>query len=156
MKERQKTAVITGATSGIGLAVASRLLKDGVKAYLLGNHFDGLEALIANHDGIDAADAIFCRVNLENEAEILETTTSIKKESFIDYLVHCAGYYDNASFENADVSSLDKSYLVNVRAPYLISKELLPGLTRASGIMVFISSSVVTGIRKKNILHYSQ
>jgi NADP-dependent 3-hydroxy acid dehydrogenase YdfG len=154
-KERQKTAVITGATSGIGLAVALRLLRDGAKAYLLGNRFDRLKALIENQVDIDASNAGFCHVNLENEAEINQTTLSITKELYVDYLIHCAGYYDNKSFEHADVTSLDTSYRVNVRAPYLITKQLLPGLTRARGSLVFINSSVVMGIRKKNILHYS-
>jgi NADP-dependent 3-hydroxy acid dehydrogenase YdfG len=56
-------------------------------------------------------------------------------------LVHGAGVFACAPVARASVHELDRLYRVNVRAPYVLTQALLPGLRRARGQVVFVNSS---------------
>jgi NADP-dependent 3-hydroxy acid dehydrogenase YdfG len=59
----------------------------------------------------------------------------------LDVLVHSAGTIELASLETAAVDDLDRQYAANVRAPYLLTQELLPALRASQGQIVFINST---------------
>ena len=72
-----------------------------------------------------------------------------------DILIHSAGYYRAGSVEAASVEELDRHYVVNVRAPFLITQALLPRLRERHGQIVFVNSSVCRQAGKARLSAYS-
>jgi NAD(P)-dependent dehydrogenase (short-subunit alcohol dehydrogenase family) len=73
----------------------------------------------------------------------------------LDVLVHCAGVYYQDELEKARIEDFDLQYAINVRAPYLLTKSLLPLLTAARGQIVFINSSAGLSAKRSAVGQYS-
>jgi len=129
-----RTAVVTGASSGIGAATATRLAADGFDVVLGARRLDRLESL---------ASSIGAR------ALPLDVTDQGSVDAFagaldrVDVLVNNAGgAFDAAAVADADLDSWTRSYDVNVLGTVRVTKALLPAL-RASGAgdVLFVSST---------------
>jgi NAD(P)-dependent dehydrogenase (short-subunit alcohol dehydrogenase family) len=80
--------------------------------------------------------------DLERDEAII--TLAVKLEVLfggLDVLVHSAGLFRGGSVEKDSVSDFDRQYRVNVRAPYMMTKSLLPRLLERQGEIVFVNSS---------------
>ena len=73
---------------------------------------------------------------IEQLAEMIQDTYQT-----LDILVHSAGTITLAPIRNANVADLDDQYRVNFRAPYLLTRALLPLLRRSRGQVVFVNSN---------------
>jgi NADP-dependent 3-hydroxy acid dehydrogenase YdfG len=129
-----RTAVVTGASSGIGAATAARLAEEGFDVVLGARRMDRLEALAASIGG---------------RALPLDVTDPSSVEAFaaavdrVDVLVNNAGgAFDANPVAEADLDSWARSYELNVLGTVRLTKTLLPAL-RASGAgdVVFVSST---------------
>jgi NAD(P)-dependent dehydrogenase (short-subunit alcohol dehydrogenase family) len=72
----------------------------------------------------------------------------------LDILIHSAGVFYQAHMERARPEDLDHLYAVNVRAPYLLTQQLLPLLIAARGQIVFINSSVGLSAKRPDVGQY--
>ncbi len=132
------TAVVTGASSGIGRAIARGLGRLGTSVHLLGSRQEALEALAR-----EMGDAVCHRTELTAESEIRRCAADIAKAcDGVDVLVHAAGFIALGRVGEASVEDLDRQYQVNVRAPYLLTQALLPQLRSCAGQVVLLNSSV--------------
>ena len=130
-----KSILITGASSGIGKAVAIECSKLGASVIISGRNsvrlqetFDSLEGV--GHDQITA--------DLENNQEIQYLIDNI---SSIDGVVHCAGITKTIPFQFINEENLSTIMQVNFIAPTLISKELVKKkILKKGASIVFISS----------------
>jgi NAD(P)-dependent dehydrogenase (short-subunit alcohol dehydrogenase family) len=140
-----QVALITGASSGIGRAMALALGAVGAKLCVVGRNTRQLEEVVAAA-GDAAAAAVVFPADLSREEEIQRLARSVHQEvGAVDLLIHSAG---------APVEELDRQYQVNVRAPFLLTQLLLPALVERRGQIVFINSSV--GLRgKAGVTQYS-
>jgi NADP-dependent 3-hydroxy acid dehydrogenase YdfG len=129
-----RTAVVTGASSGIGAATAVRLAEEGFDVVLGARRLDRLAALAHSIGG---------------RALQLDVTDQASVEAFagaldrVDVLVNNAGgAFDAAAVADADPESWLRTYEVNVLGTVRLTKALLPAL-RASGAgdVVFVSST---------------
>ena len=111
---RGKSAIVTGAASGIGKASAEALTASG--AEVMG--FD----LIASSA---AFDVIFCDVSSESSVTAA-VAEAARRFGGIDILVNCAGIQLDADLADLDVAVLDKMYAVNLRGPILVMRACLP------------------------------
>jgi NADP-dependent 3-hydroxy acid dehydrogenase YdfG len=138
---RAKTAVVTGASSGIGRAIALALANEGAHLWLVGRRLSVLEetAQLAGQD----ADAVHpFRVDLTDDDDIRALAADLRdKVGHLDVLVLCAGEIHHAEHAEASISDLDAQYRANVRGPYLLTQTLLPLLRAASGQIAFINST---------------
>jgi NADP-dependent 3-hydroxy acid dehydrogenase YdfG len=138
---RAKTAVVTGATSGIGAATARALAAGGLRVLLVGRNARKLAAsartLGRGHLGSLQADL----ASPEQIRALLATLAA--RVGALDVLVHCAGEYDWTAAGSLDVQAFERLFAVNVRAPYLLTQGLLAALARAKGQVIFLNSSVV-------------
>jgi NADP-dependent 3-hydroxy acid dehydrogenase YdfG len=131
-----QTAVITGASSGIGRAIAQKLGTHGAKLCLPGRAPEKLQAL-----GIPRPPMIY-GVDLTVPGEIEDfVADSAAKCGRVDILVHSAGVIGLGAMENASLEELDRQLNVNLRAPYLLTQALLPMLKASRGQIVFINST---------------
>jgi NADP-dependent 3-hydroxy acid dehydrogenase YdfG len=129
-----RTAVVTGASSGIGAATAERLAADGFDVVLGARRIDRLTELAASIGGRALALDVTDPASVEAFAGALDR---------VDVLVNNAGgAFDARPVADADLDSWTRTYEVNVLGTVRLTKALLPAL-RASGggDVVFVSST---------------
>jgi NADP-dependent 3-hydroxy acid dehydrogenase YdfG len=129
-----RTAVVTGASSGIGAATAARLAAEGFDVVLGARRLDRLTTLAESIGGralpLDVTDA----QSVAAFADALDR---------VDVLVNNAGgAFDAAQVADADLTSWTRSLEVNVLGTVRLTKALLPALRAAGGgDLVFVSST---------------
>lgn len=136
-----RTAVVTGAGSGIGRAIAEALAAEGARLAVLGRRREPLEEL-----AVAVGDARVQTVDLA-DVEAAEHAGRELLEHFprLDLLVHSAGAYARGELAELDTQTLAHLWAVNVAAPLRLTQILLPALRAAGGDVVFLNSSVVAG-----------
>jgi len=126
-----KTALVTGASSGIGAAVVERLRKEGLQVHALARSAKGLEAL---------AERTGCIPHVLDVTDVAGVTRLTKEVAF-DVLVNNAGVDRPGSILNADAEGIDLLIDVNLRAVLHLCRLVLPGMVaRDRGHVVNISS----------------
>jgi NADP-dependent 3-hydroxy acid dehydrogenase YdfG len=134
-------AVVTGATGGIGRAVVNALSRGGATVWAVGRDSVRLDAL---ETSADVGKVVPLRADLQDDRELESAASSILRATeTLDVLVHAAGIIRLATCEETTADDLDAQYRVNFRAPYLLTKALLPALRRAGGQIAFVNSSSV-------------
>jgi 3-oxoacyl-[acyl-carrier protein] reductase len=136
-----KTALVTGASRGIGRAAALALAKAGAQVlvhYSTGKtEAQAVVAEIRNNGG--RADAIGADLARPDGAHVLAREVRRIIGDRLDVLVANAGVSKSAAIEDLSVEEFDRLFAVNVRAPYFLVQQLLPILGEGSSI-VFVSS----------------
>ncbi len=137
-----QVAVVTGASSGVGKAIALALAQQKADLCLVGRHSETLDAIART--ALIGSSQVFCyQADLALESDIRYLATRIEKDcEGVDILIHSAGFIDIGRIETASVEDLDRQYRVNLRAPYVLTQALLPTLRSSKGQIVFINSSV--------------
>ncbi|HEX7182472.1 MAG TPA: SDR family NAD(P)-dependent oxidoreductase [Thermoanaerobaculia bacterium] len=140
---RGRVALLTGASSGIGAALADALASAGAKLLLSGRDSARLEE-VAVRTRVASPRVETAAADLADEAQVRSLATHVQ-ETFgrLDLLVHSAGALHWGAVETAPVEELDRQLLLNVRAPYLLTQILLPLLRAARGQIVFLNSNAV-------------
>jgi short-subunit dehydrogenase len=137
-----QTAVVTGASSGIGKAIALSLAAQGAAVCLVGRKPQRLELVAASARAKASRIAIY-EADLTIDDDIRELKTRLQHDfSSVDLLIHSAGGISMGGVESAPVEEFDWQYRVNLRAPYLLTQSLLPMLRIGQGQVVFINSLV--------------
>jgi len=137
----KKTALITGASSGIGMATARELAKEGFSLILCGRRLERLEQLKAELSVLTAVH-VLC-FDVRNKNEVAEAIQSIPADfSKIDVLINNAGNAHGLSpIESADLDDWDAMIDINVKGLLYVSRAIIPGMSeRRSGHIIHIGS----------------
>jgi len=149
-----RVAVVTGASSGIGRAIALALSREGVEVCAVGRNPDALAETVAMARQFSAVAGF--QMDLTVKDTLPPLLKHLEKNSKgLHILVHSAGLYHQAQMEHAKIEDLDAQYATNVRAPYILTQLLLPMLTLAQGQIVFINSSAGLTAKRPEIGQYS-
>jgi len=136
-----KTALVTGASRGIGRASALALAKAGAQVLVhyssRGKEAEAVVAEIRQAGG--RADKVAADLRAPNGPHALAKLVHGIVGSRLDILVANAGIAKAASIEDTTVEDFDALFAVNVRAPYFLVQQLLPAMCKGSSI-VFVSS----------------
>jgi short-subunit dehydrogenase len=128
-----REALVTGASSGLGPVIARRLHQEGVRLVLSARRRPELDALARELFG---SRVVTADLSQRGEAERLAGEAGP-----VDILVAIAGVGASGPLINFDVAGLDQALDVNVRAPMVLSRLLLPGmLRRRAGHVVLMAS----------------
>ncbi len=142
--DRIRAAVVTGATSGIGAAIAAALAAAGYRLVVTSRDAAKLVAL-QTRLGLNDERCRGYEADFADTVATEEIAARIAAENpEIDVLVHSAGYLAFGDLASAGAEVLDTHYNINVRAPWVLSHHLLPGLVRCCGQVVFINTSAST------------
>lgn len=138
---KDKVALITGGSSGIGLEIAKSLAKEGTHIAITGRNFDKLENAINQLDEFDVdTTAIVCdSMNIEDiKACVAHTLETFAR---IDILVNNAGIMKNAPFLETTEEMLEEMMQTNVYGPFRFMQEVAPIMIKQnSGDIVNMSS----------------
>ena len=137
---KEQVAVVTGASSGIGKAIALGLAAQGAKLCLLGRKLDTLLAIAKSVE--TSPQVVSYQVDLTLDEDIQKLKSNLVEDfGQVDLLIHSAGIISLGEMKTAPVEDLDLQYRTNVRAPYALTQALLPMLIPRQGQIVFINSS---------------
>jgi len=150
-----KTALVTGASRGIGRAIALELAKVGVQVLV---HYSAsprqAESVVAEiRKAGGRAQALKADLALPGGAHDLAKQTRAIVGDRLDILVANAGSGKSATIEDTTVEDFDQLFAVNVRAPFFLVQQLLPIL--GSGSSVILVSSLAAHAVVGNLSAYS-
>jgi len=130
-------ALVTGATSGIGRAVALQLARDGAEVLVHGRDAArGAETV--QEITADGGEASFVAADLSDAADVQRLASDVGD---VDILINNAGIARFAPTAEFDVSAYDNMFASNVRAPFFLVAALAPGMAaRGHGSIVSVSS----------------
>jgi NAD(P)-dependent dehydrogenase (short-subunit alcohol dehydrogenase family) len=134
-----KTALIIGATGGMGKAIAQKLIQQGMKVYGVGRRNDF------------PAGCVGIQIDITSDAGRESLFQVLAKEEKLDVLIHSAGIL----LESHDIEDLDIQYNTNFRAPYIITRKFFPLLSSAKGQVVFINSMAGLAIHRSELEQYA-
>ncbi len=136
--------MVTGASSGIGRAIALGLAAQGAALCLVGRRRQVLEQVEEEARAAGAGLAVSCAADLALDADLDGLVRRATRDlGRCDVLVNAAGTISPAPIASAGVEDLDRHYRTNLRAPAALTRALLPALRAAGGQIVFISSTAV-------------
>ncbi len=134
-----RVAVVTGASSGVGRAVAIALSRQGAQICAVGRNPTALAETVAAVQPFSSITAF--QIDLTSGESLEPLVRHLTDAGRLDILIHCAGIIHQDRIETARIEDLNLQYATNVRAPYLLTKRLLPLLTTSRGQIVFVNSS---------------
>jgi len=130
-----KTAVVTAAASGIGLACAEMFAREG--AHVIATDID--EQKLARVQGVTP--------------RRLDVTDAVAIQAFaretgpIDILFNCAGYVHHGTILDCDESAWDSSFNLNVKSMYRLIRAFLPGMLARGGGSIINMSSAASSVK---------
>jgi 3-oxoacyl-[acyl-carrier protein] reductase len=125
-----KSAIITGASRGIGLAIARALAREGVRLGLLSRSKPNIGGEFVACDLTDL-DGITLAVH-----------KLVERLGTVDFLINNAGTFLEQSVPDMQLADWERVQRVNLTAPYLVTREVLPDMiARRSGRIINISST---------------
>jgi len=144
-KPHPRVVMVTGATSGIGRAVARRFASVSDRVIAVGRNSAALDEVAAEivRNGGECSTV---RCDVTNDTDIDKAFESVIGEtSRLDVLVNAAGHISTGSIENTSLAAWDAMMNVNLRAVFHLMQLASPLLIKSKGNIVNISS--VTGLR---------
>jgi short-subunit dehydrogenase len=139
---QHQSAVVTGASSGIGKALTQALAEQGAALFLIGRNRETIEAT-AEAARVTARRVLTHEADLTKDDDIHQLTARLQREfPSVDLLIHSAGVISLGRLESAPIEDLDRQYRINVRVPYQLTQALLPMLKASRGQIVFMNSLV--------------
>ncbi|MBN9549861.1 MAG: oxidoreductase [Alphaproteobacteria bacterium] len=132
---KRKTALVTGASSGMGKEIAKRLIRDGYQVYVAARQIEKMEDLAA-------LGASALRMDISKDADIEAVVANILAEvDGVDVLVNNAGFGLYGPVEEIGMDEARYQFEVNVFGPARLTQLLLPAMRRKkAGTIVNITS----------------
>lgn len=133
-----KTALITGAAQGIGLAIAGKFVSEGARVIVTDINADALDTVAKKLD---------CRTQVLNVTDARAVQSCAESYSAVNVLVNCAGFVHHGTILDCEEEDWERSLTLNVTSMYRTIRAFLPGMQeRQSGAIVNIAS-VVSSVR---------
>jgi NAD(P)-dependent dehydrogenase (short-subunit alcohol dehydrogenase family) len=143
-----KTALVTGGTSGIGLETARRFIEEGARVIVTGTNPDN----IAEAQRVLGPDALVLKADAGDVAAQKVVADTVKAHfGTLDIAFLNAGVADFRPVESWDEAGFDRSFAINVKGPYFLVQALLPLLSNPASIVLNTSINAHLGMPGSSI-----
>jgi NAD(P)-dependent dehydrogenase (short-subunit alcohol dehydrogenase family) len=141
MRLRGLVAIVTGATSGLGEAIARRFAREGALVAVIGRDEERGERVVSGI-AADGGTAAFIRTDVTKENEVREMVENVlDRFGKIDIVVNNAGLVIPGDAVSLTLDEWETVFAVNVTSCYLVSRHTLPHLLKqGSGVIINVSS----------------
>lgn len=134
-----KVALVTGAGTGIGKAVAVMLAEEGAKVIIAGRSENTLQESAAQHANIS-----YIVADVTKREDVKRMESKIKDEyGRLDILINNAGWAPVHSLEDVDMDEYDRCFNINTRSVVELTTTLLPLIRESKGNIVNVDSAAV-------------
>ena len=145
-KSAKGTALVTGASSGIGAIYADRLARRGFDLILVARNRDRLDKLAARLSGETGRSVEVVAADLGDRADLARIEALLRTNAGITLLVNSAGVGATTPLLGSDIDKMEQMIALNVNALTRLTYAAVPGLVaRGGGTIVNIASSVAVG-----------
>ena len=142
-KLKDKVAVITGGSSGIGLATAERFVAEGAYVFITGRR----QAELDKAKSLIEKNVTAVQGDVTKADDLARVAAAVKSEKgIVDIIVSSAGITEQGYIDSLTPDHFDKVFNLNGRAPVFLVNKLLPLMTRGGSIILISSAMHVMGI----------
>jgi len=135
-----KVALVTGAGRGIGKAISLMLAQSGYRVILAARSRDQLEEVhreIRDRGG----EALVVAADLTRDEDIQQLVETSRSWGTVDILINNAGWGKRAPVVKGNIDDWDRTFRVNLRAPMILAKQLLPNMiAKGEGAVINVGS----------------
>lgn len=118
----QKVAIVTGASSGLGLAISAKFAAEGAKVVMASRNRESLDAA-AEKASAHGGDVITCLTDVTDEKEVARLFRTVERQfERLDLLVNNAGAFDGGPLESLSLETWEHVLAVNLRGPFLCTR----------------------------------
>ena len=136
MAEATRTWLITGCSTGIGRALAERLIAKGERVFATARNPEQLRDLVVGHDNAHAL-----KLDVDVAADIKAAVAAVERAGRLDVLVNNAGYGYLTAIEEADEQGYRAQFETNMFGLIAMTKAVLPAMReRGSGHIINVAS----------------
>jgi NAD(P)-dependent dehydrogenase (short-subunit alcohol dehydrogenase family) len=132
-----KNILVTGSTRGIGAAAAELFLQRGGAVILHGRRAADVDAAVARLSTQHAGRVRGIAADLSDRAQCRSLAAQV---GTLDILVNCGGVFHETAIADTSLAIWNETIAVNLTAPWVLSRELLPALQQRNGIIVNVGS----------------
>lgn len=132
MSETTKTAIVTGASGGLGRAIAEAFVGDGFNVVVTGTSQEKLSQTVAALGAPDRTVAVVADVSRKDgRRKIVEA--ALERFGRVDILINNAGVFEPRPFLDVDEVHLDRFLDINLKGTFFLTQEVVPHLRDAGG-----------------------
>jgi NAD(P)-dependent dehydrogenase (short-subunit alcohol dehydrogenase family) len=156
MKLKDKVAIVTGSTKGIGAAIAEEYIKEGAKVVVVGTNTERGDAVVKKLQSL-GGEAFFQKTDLGNMDSVQQLIdATLAKYGKVDILVNNAGLDDDitATPDKITEEIYDRVMDVNVKGPFFLCQKVMPVMAKnGGGAIVNMGSIASTGAGRGPIVY---
>jgi NAD(P)-dependent dehydrogenase (short-subunit alcohol dehydrogenase family) len=151
-----KVAIITGAGTGIGRAIAFSMAREGAKIALLGRRKDKLDEAAAEiYGALPESEAIATVCDITKSTDTINAVSYVEKSlGLLNILVNNAGALSVSTIETISEQEWDQLITTNLKGPFLMCRAGLPAMRRAGGGSIINIGSVLGLVAVKDRAAY--
>jgi NAD(P)-dependent dehydrogenase (short-subunit alcohol dehydrogenase family) len=156
MKLKDKVAIVTGSTKGIGTSIAEEYVKEGAKVVVVGTNVERGNAVVEKLKAMGGT-AFFQRTNLSDMVDVQKLIdVTVAEYGRIDILVNNAGVDDDikATPDMITEETYDRVMDINVKGPFFLCQKVMPIMAQnGGGAIVNVGSIASTGAGRGPIVY---
>lgn len=153
MEFKDKTVVVTGAAGIFGRWITEAFWREGARVVLADARREAAEAVVAEN-GIPPERALVHQTELLSEDSIRNLVDTVTAQwGAPDVVVNNAGVYPAGGLLEIDTAEWDRIFGINVRAPYLVTRDFAKAMISEGkkGVIIMISSGAARALRKGTV-----